>query len=178
MYTINKLEAAWDKCKSPFPHHMISVHHHRVAVILEHHHIYTNPGLWHLESMWRFSIASYYRFHEVINAKDGANHAKNTWWRHDMEPFPYYWPCEGNTGHGGIPPQGDTNAKLWCFYASLFSEESNRRWFETPWRTCDANMTDRKFQNLNVLNILVIFVCNCIIVVTCVHSDIAPKNHI
>ena len=42
---------------------------------------------------------------------------------------------------GGFPSQRANNAGLWCFGVSVLAKYwTNSRWFETPWRSCDATV--------------------------------------
>ena len=68
-----------------------------------------------------------------------------TWWRHQIEPFPALLSmCGEFAGHRWIPLTKPSDAELWicvwCEYKRL-SKQSWGWWFETPsrslWRHCD-----------------------------------------
>ena len=69
-----------------------------------------------------------------------------TWWRHQMETFPRYWPfVRESTIYGGFPSQRPVTRSFDVFPdlrpKKRLSKQSRRRWFETPsrslWRHCN-----------------------------------------
>ena len=70
-----------------------------------------------------------------------------TWWRHQVETFPRYWPlCGEFTGNRWIPLTKTSDAELWFFYLRLnkrLSKQSWGWWFETPsrpsWHHCNVS---------------------------------------
>ena len=65
-----------------------------------------------------------------------------SWWRHQMETFPRYWPFVR-----WIPITEANDTELDVFFDlhpnKWLSKQSGRRWFETPsrspWRHCDVD---------------------------------------
>ena len=73
-----------------------------------------------------------------------SNFQSITWWRHQMETFPRYWPFVWEI-HRRIHHTKTSGAELWRFsYLCLnkrLSKQSRHRWFEMPspslWRHCN-----------------------------------------
>ena len=78
----------------------------------------------------------------AIDPKTGTMQNNVMTWKR----FPHYWPFL--RGILRSPSQGASNAELWCFYfvisRELLNEQLSCQQFETPWRSCDANLTTTK----------------------------------
>ena len=67
-----------------------------------------------------------------------------SWWRHQMEAFSALLAlCAGNSPvTGEFPSQKGQLCGLRCFFDvgphKLLNRQSNDRWFETTWRSCDV----------------------------------------
>ena len=67
-----------------------------------------------------------------------------TWWRHQMETFPRYWPFVCGEFAGEFPLQRPMTRSFDVFFDlrlnKRLSKHSRRRWYETPscssWRHC------------------------------------------
>ena len=71
-----------------------------------------------------------------------------TWWRHQMETFPCYWPFV--SGIHRSPGNSPAKPVVWIFDVSVdlclnirLGKQWSRRWFETPsrslWRHCNVS---------------------------------------
>ena len=70
-------------------------------------------------------------------------------WRHQMEPFPRYWPSVRGIHRSPVdsPHKGQWRGVLMCTWTNGFK---SKHWFETPWAHCDAivMVSDYMLQNV------------------------------
>ena len=66
-----------------------------------------------------------------------------SWWRHQIEAFLRYWPIVQGIHRSSLnSPHKGPVMRTWCFFDvsshTLLNKQSNDRWFESTWRSCDV----------------------------------------
>ena len=88
--------------------------------------------LWHPGKHYRYTLKRALRWRTF-----------HSWWRHDMETFPRYWPVVRRIHWSpAIPLERVCNEHPWCLLGCSLNKWMDKqwsyRWFETPRRLCCA----------------------------------------